>query len=68
MPWDLAKLRHVSPAIAVAKELQEGEMPACVSVSVGGRALAVGEAALLTAVEDIFAEEEEALLDPTPTQ
>jgi hypothetical protein len=71
MPWDLAKLMHVSPAIAVAKELQAGEMPACVSVSVGGSALAVGDAVVLTAVVDVFApvpEELVSLLDPAPMQ
>jgi hypothetical protein len=71
MPWVFAKLMHVSPAIAVAKELQAGEMPACVSVSVGGWALAVEEVVLLSAVVDAFtpvAEELVSLLDPAPMQ
>jgi hypothetical protein len=71
IPWDFAKLMHVSPAIAVAKELQAGEMPAWVSVSVDGWALAVGDAVVLTAVVDAVApvpKETELLLDPAPTQ
>ena len=60
---------HVSPAMAVAKELHAGEMPACVSVSVGGWTLNVGDAVVLTVVEDTVApvlEETELLLDPAP--
>lgn len=62
---------HVSPAIAVAKELQAGEMPACVSVDVS--VLAVAEAVLLTAVVDMFVPVPEpvwtgSLLDPAPMQ
>jgi hypothetical protein len=71
MLWNFAKLMYVSPAIAVAKELQAGEMPACVSVSAGGSALAVGDAVLLTAVVDEFIpmlEDRGSLLDPAPMQ
>ena len=62
---------HVSPATAVAKELQAGEMPACVSVDVS--VLAVAEAVLLTAVVEMFAPMPEpewtcSLLDPEPMQ
>lgn len=62
---------HVSPATAVAKELQAGEMPACVSVDVS--VLAVAEAVLLTAVVEMFIPVPEpegtcSLLDPAPVQ
>lgn len=73
MPWDFAKLMQVSPAMAVAKELHAGEMPAWVSVSVGGSTVAVQEVVVLTAVVDVFApvpvlEGTDSLLDPAPTQ
>jgi hypothetical protein len=73
MPWVFAKLMQVSPAMAVAKELQAGEMPACVSVSAGGWMLAIGELVLLAAVVDAFDPVPEpngpdSLLDPTPMQ
>jgi hypothetical protein len=71
MPWVFAKLMQVSPATAVAKELQAGEMPACVSISVGGWALDVREVLPLTAVVDTavpVVEEPDSLLDPAPTQ
>lgn len=71
MPWVFAKLIQVSPAIAAAKELQAGEMPACISVPVGGSAADEGEAVALTAVVDTavpVAEAMDPLLDPAPTQ
>ena len=71
MPWAFAKLMHVSPAMAVAKELQAGEMPAWVSVSVGASALAVGEAMVFTAVVEALAAVADGIgspLDPALTQ
>ena len=71
MPCDLAKFKYVSPAIAVAKELHAGEMPACVSVSVSGSVVDAGALAVLISVVDMFAPVIEGtvpLLDPAPTQ
>ena len=73
MPWDFAKSMQVSPAMAVAKELQAGEIPAWVSVSVGGSAGNVEETGVVTAVVDVFGtvpvlEGMESLLDPAPIQ
>jgi len=70
-PWAFAKLMHVSPAMAVAKELQAGEIPACVSVSVGASALGVGETVVLTTVVVMLAAVADGMdpaLEPTLTQ